>query len=200
MSEPALLLTLLTFAVIGLLPRIFFQKTDGKFGLGWWVTALPFFLGPALLITAYVTGLGPITPTGWTRWLQLATVVFAAASISLIFMTLGTHRIPIALFHQQNDAPQHIVTYGAYGRIRHPFYAAFLLVFLAALALFPHWGTLALLAYTAGGLTITARREEQRLSASEFGGEYQQYMTRTGRFFPRLLPVRAAEPAVGGRA
>jgi len=35
-------------------------------------------------------------------------------------------------------------------------------------------------------LMVTARREERRLSASEFGDEYREYMTKVGRFFPGI--------------
>jgi protein-S-isoprenylcysteine O-methyltransferase Ste14 len=184
MNEPALLVILLNFSVIGLLPRVFFRK-DGRLGPRWWAMALPFFLCPALLVGAYLTRLGPITPADWARLLAPVSVVFGVASIALISFTLGTHRIPIALWQQDNDAPEHIVTYGAYGRIRHPFYAAFLLAFLGALALFPHWATVAFLTYAAVGLNVTAAQEERRLSASEFGTEYRTYIAHTGRFLPR---------------
>jgi protein-S-isoprenylcysteine O-methyltransferase Ste14 len=184
-SAPALLVILLNFAVIGLLPRIFFRK-DGRLGLMWWLTALPFFVCPVLLAAAFAADLDPIVPQGWTGPLELVAVALSTASVALIFMTLGTHRIPLALWHQDNDAPRHIVTYGAYSRIRHPFYTSFLLAFLAALAYVPHWATLVLFAGAATVLNFTAAREERRLSASEFGAEYQQYVTRTGRFAPRI--------------
>ena len=185
MTEPALLLTLLDFAFIGLLPVVFFRR-DGRLGPLWWLTALPFFGCPVLLVAAYAADLGPLVPDGWTGPLELASVVSAVASIALISLTLGTHRIPLALWHQQNDAPRHLVTYGAYSRIRHPFYTSFLLAFLGAVALFPHWATLALLGYGAAVLNFTAAREEGRLGESEFGAEYRRYVARTGRFLPRL--------------
>jgi protein-S-isoprenylcysteine O-methyltransferase Ste14 len=184
-SKPALLLILLDFGVIAVLPRIFFRK-DGRFHAMWWLTALPFCACPAFLLVALATDLGPLVPDNWTETLQTISVPFGAASIALIFMTLGTHRIPLALWHQDNDAPQHIVTYGAYSRIRHPFYTSFLLAFLGTFAYFPHWVTLFALGYGFVILNVTAAREEQRLSTSEFGAEYQQYVTHTGRFFPRV--------------
>ncbi len=190
MSEPALLLILLTFAVIGVLVRVFFRKTGGRFGARWWLMALPFFLDPAVLVAAYALPIAAMTPAAWGRWQALAAVTLGAASVALIFLTLGSHRVRIAAFHQDNDAPQYIVTHGAYRWIRHPFYAAFILLFLAAFVLFPHWLTLALLAYVAGGLTVTAAREERRLSVSQFGDEYRRYLACTGRFIPRLRNPR----------
>jgi protein-S-isoprenylcysteine O-methyltransferase Ste14 len=107
------------------------------------------------------------------------------ASIALIAFTLGTHRTRIALWHQRNDAPESIVTYGAYRWIRHPFYSAFLLGLLGALLFCPQWGTLVAFLYGFFILNHTAAREEERLGGSNFGTEYQAYMQRTGRFLPR---------------
>ena len=185
MNEPVVFLFILNLIFIGLLPLIFFRR-DGRFNLMWWVTASPFFLCTLFLILATAGYITPLRFNGWTRWLDLASVAFSVASIALIFFTLGTHRIPIALWHQENDAPKHIVTYGAYQRIRHPFYASFILALFGAFIFCPHWGTLYTLLHGVTVLNLTAAREERRLSASEFGDEYRKYLQRTGRFCPRF--------------
>lgn len=187
MNDPALLLVCLDFALIGALPRIFFRR-DGRFNARWWLTAGPLFAAPALLLAARLGAAfatpWPLPPRAGAAGALLATVL-ATASIGLISMTLGTHRIPIALWHQENDAPRGIVTWGPYARIRHPFYASFLVALLAALALHPHPALVALLAWEAVALNLTAAREERRLLASEFGAEYRALMATTGRFLPR---------------
>jgi len=104
----------------------------------------------------------------------------------LIAMTVATHRVPLALWHQDNDAPVHLVTWGPYAYVRHPFYSAFLLAFLAATLAFPHAATLVTLLFGWTMLTATAIREERRLCHSEFGKEYAEYMASAGRFFPRV--------------
>lgn len=186
MSRAALLLVLLDFAAIGTLPRLFFRK-DGTLNLRWWLTAWPFFACPLLLLGA-ASRLLPLD-LRYARVLgggqDLAPVAPAAASLALLFLTLGTHRIPIALWHQVNDAPRHVVTWGAYRFVRHPFYVSFLLAFLAAALLFPHPAVLGLAAYVAVALNATAAREERALLASEFGDEYRAYLAHTGRFWPR---------------
>jgi protein-S-isoprenylcysteine O-methyltransferase Ste14 len=187
-----LVLSLCTFVVIGLLPRMFFRR-GGRLVLMWWVTAFPFFVCPVALLLGYAGVLPALTPSTWHRWLDPVSALASAASFGLICLTIGTHRIPLALWHQDNDAPQHLVTHGAYARIRHPFYAAFLLAFLGALAAFPHWLTLLASAYGFVVLNATAAREERRLRASAFGEEYRRYLSRTGRFVPRLRSrVRSA--------
>jgi protein-S-isoprenylcysteine O-methyltransferase Ste14 len=81
------------------------------------------------------------------------------------------------------------VTWGAYARIRHPFYTSFLLAFVAAVAAFPHPATAACLLYATVALNVTAVREERRLLASEYGDAYFDYLQRTGRFLPRMAEV-----------
>ncbi len=186
MNDGILLLYLLTFAFIGLLPRLFFAR--GSFHLRWFVTALPFVASPTALLAARRGLLGCWLAPGSRLSLafELASVFPCALAIALIALTLGTHRIPIALWHQEHDAPRSIVTWGPYARLRHPFYAAFLLTLLGAGLFCPNAGTLAAFLYALPVFYLTARREEHRLCASEFGAEYAEYMKRTGRFLPRL--------------
>jgi protein-S-isoprenylcysteine O-methyltransferase Ste14 len=183
-NAPVLALHLLTFGVIGLLPRVFFRR-DGRLGARWWLTALPFFACPVLLLAAFVLDVDPLVSGAWRAWLAVVSVPLSVAAVALVFLTVGTHRAPLALWHQDNDAPAYLVTDGPYRRIRHPFYASFLLAFAAAVAYFPHWGTLLALIYAVVALNLTAAREERRLAASRFGEEYRRYLARTGRFLPR---------------
>src|SRR6185369_4103892 len=185
MNESILLLLLLNFVFIGLLPKLFFKK-DGKFNLMWWVTASPFFLCTVVLLATYLGYISRLSGTQntTTRILEPITVLFSVASLALMFFTLGTHRIPIALWHQDNDAPTHIVTYGAYRWIRHPFYASFLLALFGAALFCPSLGTFFTFIQGFVILNLTAAREERRLCASQFGNEYSEYMRRNGRFIP----------------
>ena len=191
MNKAVFLLYLLNFMWIGALPIVFFKK-DGRLNLLWWLTAAPFFLCTLFLVASLGGYIPPITGYGnsWSGALGLISVPFGVASIALISFTLGTHRVPISLWHQDNDAPQHIVTYGAYRRIRHPFYAAFLLALWGAFVFCPHLGTLFTFVYGFIILNFTAAREERRLKASPFGAEYQAYLCRTGRFWPRRSPFQ----------
>jgi protein-S-isoprenylcysteine O-methyltransferase Ste14 len=184
MPTPLILLILLNFALIGLLPKVFFRR-DSVLNVRWWATAIPFWIVPVFLVAAPATGLAGWAPPGWDEPLNLAAVVLSACSVALTSFTVGTHRIPISLWHQNDDSPRYLVTHGAYRWIRHPFYASFLLAFLAAFVTLPHWVTLVALVYAFVALNLTAAGEEQRLSRSDFGPEYRLYIQRTGRFLPR---------------
>jgi protein-S-isoprenylcysteine O-methyltransferase Ste14 len=188
LDEGVLFLYEINFLLIGLLPKIFFKK-GGQFNARWWLTATPLFVCPIFLLAAHfglaiVPGLSEALAP-WNRVLALAAVPFSAGSIALMAFTLGSHRIPIALWHQTRDAPASIVTWGAYRRIRHPFYASFLLVLFGAFVFVPHpvTGVCFVMSYVI--LNFTAAREERRLFQSQFGSEYAAYMARTGRFLPR---------------
>ena len=184
MSTGVVVVHLLAFVFVGLLPVIFFVR--GQFSWRWWLTGTPFFVCAVVLAAMLGQFLVPAYGVGpWRPVLDVVSVMFAVSSIALVAFTLGTHRIPIALWHQEHDAPRQIITWGAYARIRHPFYAAFLLAFIGAFIVAPHPWTLLTLGYGLVVLNITAAREERRLLASEFGSEYEGYMRRTGRFVPR---------------
>ena len=191
MSTVYLVLAAMNLGFIGALPRIFFD-TRGRKNAMWWATAAPFIAAGAVLVLCYA-GV-------WQAWYlpggaivneTIATPI-ACLSVALIAFTIGTHRVPLALWHQDDDAPRNIVTYGAYKYVRHPFYSAFLLALAGTVVACPHPGTLACLVYSLLMLNHTARKEERKLSDSEFGDEYRGYIAHTGRFVPRFRGGAAA--------
>lgn len=187
MSSVYLVLAALNLGLIGVLPRLFFDARGRKNAM-WWATAAPFIAAGAVLVLCY-TGI-------WVPWYlpapagpalnEIMAVPISCASIVLIAYTIGTHRVPLALWHQEDDAPRSIVTYGAYKYVRHPFYSAFLLALAGTLVACPHPGTVVCLVYALLMLRHTARKEEYKLANSEFGEQYRSYLARTGRFLPRL--------------
>lgn len=187
LSAPVAVLGLLDFVFIGLLPVIFFRR-DGRFNALWFATALPFFVAPVLIVLN-IDVLELLVPVrlglpAERLILETTGVILYAASIALIAWTLGSHGAPIALWHQDNDAPAGIVTRGPYALVRHPFYSSFLLCFLATTIACANWGTVTCFVYSAVVLSATARREERKLAASAYGAEYRVYMQRTGRLVP----------------
>ena len=186
MNEAVLLLVLLNFGFIGALPRVFFRQ--GNLNPMWWLTTAPFFLCIVVLVASYFEAVPAMTEGLLYRspYLELAAVAVAGGSIALIAFTLGTHRTRISLWHQRDNQPERLVTYGAYGLVRHPFYASFLLALLGAVLLWPHTGTILALVYGIAALNFTAAREERQLLSSPMGAEYRAYMRRAGRFLPKV--------------
>src|SRR5256884_4973860 len=160
MNKGTLFLYLINFAVIGALPFFFFR--EGRFNLMWCLTSAPYVLSAALLVWAYISGY----QSPWNDISAVAAVPFSVGSIALIFLTVGTHRVPLALWHQKNDAPHQIVTHGPYRRIRHPFYSAFLLALFGAFLFSPQAGTLILFLYALVMLNFTAGTEKKPIISS----------------------------------
>lgn len=187
-NSGVLLLMLITFGFIALLPRKFFKqgaKLDSRF----WLTAMPLFVCPAVLAVSFVGFLPPwLDPEGpWAQICIVISVGLSTISIVLLGMAIGTHRVPIHMFHDKAEekAAHHLVTYGPYRFIRHPIYASYLLALWASFIFCPQIGTLICLIYGVAVLSRTAAGEEERLARpSEFGKEYSEYMKVTGRFLP----------------
>ena len=181
MSAVAIFVCLGALALIGLLPRIFFRR--GQLNGRWWLTAAPFAASGAALLLAPGGHVDPVIESAAGDALA---IVLACGGVALIRWTLATHQRPVSLWHQENDRPDALVTSGAYARVRHPFYASFLLVLLACALAVPHALTLGALTAAIPLLDRTAAREERRLTRA-FGRPYVAYMRRTGRFVPQLL-------------
>lgn len=191
MEFSAALIVALNDIIVCLLPAIFFRR-DGAFTPLWFVTALPYAIAPLITFGIYFNLLTPTLP--YAPHITTIGVALSALSIFMIGLAMGSHRIPLALWHQQSqhDAPQHIVDWGIYRRIRHPFYSAFILLMIANTLVTQSILALALLVYVALILTLTATKEERRLSREpgEIGAHYRAYLVNTGRFFPCLFLAR----------
>jgi protein-S-isoprenylcysteine O-methyltransferase Ste14 len=186
MNAPLTELFLIAFGLVGLLPMLFFRR-GGRFNARWWLTAAPFFLCALLLVLAFagwiVPWVDPASRAG--QALALIATPFAAASIGLVMLTVGSHDQRVALWHQPDQLPDALVTRKAYRRLRHPFYLAFMLAFAGISLFLPHPLVWATAAYGVVALHLTARSEERRLLASPLGEQYREYMQRTNRFLPR---------------
>ncbi len=83
---------------------------------------------------------------------------------------------------QKNHA---LATTGPYARIRHPQYAAFVLIMLGFLVQWPTILTLAMFPVLVYMYARLARREEREVER-EFGETYRRYAARTPAFVPRF--------------
>lgn len=184
-----LLLCLINFGYIALLPRKFF-KQDAKLNAHFWLTAAPLFACPAALALSFFGVVHPwISPEEpWSHVLGLIAVMISSISIVFLGMAIGTHRVPIHMFHDERDTQaSHLVTSGPYRYVRHPIYSSYLMALFASLIFCPQVGTLLCFLYGTIVLTRTAAQEEVRLAQSDdLGPEYTEYIKRTGRFLPPL--------------
>jgi protein-S-isoprenylcysteine O-methyltransferase Ste14 len=109
-----------------------------------------------------------------------------ACSLALFEFARRTIRGKFFSYAFSHDLPQFLLTSGPYSYIRNPFYASYLLAYVAAAILFPGITTLGVLVMMGILLTKAARYEERKFQSSPLAKEYEAYKQRTGRFIPRL--------------
>ena len=118
----------------------------------------------------------------WLRWAGIALGVVSFGFYGWSQATLGKAWSP----HLQKMRQEHaLVTSGPYARIRHPIYLALLGFLTGIVLLTADWFFITLLVVSLAVLALHIPKEEQMM-IEDFGEEYEAYMARTGRLFPRL--------------
>jgi protein-S-isoprenylcysteine O-methyltransferase Ste14 len=79
-----------------------------------------------------------------------------------------------------------LIRHGVYRSIRHPMYASIWLFSLAQGMLLENWLAGWSAVVTFAPLYFLRTPREERMMSEVFGGEYDDYMARTGRLFPRI--------------
>lgn len=116
-------------------------------------------------------------------WCGLAAIVAARLLRLHAFRMLGESFTLV--IHAAPGQP--LVERGAYGRIRHPAYAAAGLAFIGVGMVFANWLSLGLL-LGAWAVAYTYRvRVEERVLIAAMGDPYRAYMKRTKRFIPFIV-------------
>ena len=148
------------------------------------------------LITA--AGIGMVAPLFYlfTTWLDFAdydlpswmgwvgTVAFIAAILLLwrSHADLGQNWSATLQIKSEHS----LVTRGVYRRIRHPMYAAHLLWAIAQGLLLKNWFAGWAFMVTFIPLYVLRVPKEEQMMLDQFGQEYRDYVTRTGRMIPRF--------------
>jgi protein-S-isoprenylcysteine O-methyltransferase Ste14 len=116
----------------------------------------------------------------WLRWSAVAASVPVLALVFWILRALGRN------FSTSLVEPETLVTDGPYRLVRHPLYAAFLLLWLVFALISANWfvGAAGISAFAI--VLIIRTPKEERLLLGRFGDEYRAYVQRTGRIVPKL--------------
>ena len=119
--------------------------------------------------------------------LQIVGIVGQLASLLIFWTHTGIVQQNRFSLIFSNDIPERIVENGLYRWIRHPFYLCYLLSYYSLSAALLDWPMLVSSLVMTAVYWSATRFEEEKILASRHGHEYQMYLQRTGRFFPRLL-------------
>ena len=122
----------------------------------------------------------------WLRWAGIAAGVAGGMLILWTMGTLGSNLTDTVVTRKKHT----LVTNGPYRWVRHPFYDSVALWFAAVSLAAANWFLLAGGLATLALLVVRTAAEEERLVA-RFGESYRAYMSRTGRFLPRVRAARS---------
>lgn len=145
-------------------------------GLCLWIATFRYLLFPDFFSWASV----PLPE--WVRW---GGVVIGALCSLLMYWTLsslGKNLTDTVVTRKEAI----LVTHGPYRWVRHPFYVTAALLMASVTVLTANWliGLTSLLVLSF--LAVRTPKEEAML-IERFGDQYRDYMTKTGRFVPRLF-------------
>ena len=146
------------------------------------ISTVPFMLLPLLYVFSsrldYFNWSFPL----WVRIIGAIGFAFAVFMHNWSHIALGINWSPTLELKKE----QRLITNGPYKYIRHPMYTAFLLWVSFQPLLLPNW--LVLLAGLFGIAMMYFGRveKEEKMMLERFGKEYEDYMKKTGRLFPRL--------------
>ncbi len=159
------------------------RRCEGSFIL---LTLRPFAAAAFLALLFYVIdprlmSWSAVSLPIWLRWMGVLGAATAAILLFYVLFSLGTNLTDTVVTRARHS----LVTSGPYRWVRHPFYAAFALGLASNAVVTANW----FLAFT-GLCTVVliiarTKIEEQKL-IDRFGSQYENYMLRTGRFFPRF--------------
>ncbi|MEZ5941639.1 MAG: isoprenylcysteine carboxylmethyltransferase family protein [Planctomycetaceae bacterium] len=144
-------------------------------GLPWFIGGAAWMYDPTLMAWAAVPL--PI----WIRWSGFALISVWGVLFVWTFQTLGKNLTDTVVTRKEHL----LVTSGPYRYVRHPFYLSFLFATLGGGVVTANWYLFVTGLLPFAFLVVRTRIEEEKL-VERFGDEYTEYMSRTGRFWPRL--------------
>jgi len=122
------------------------------------------------------------------RWFGLFLTMVSIPIVVWVHQTLG-RAYSYAL---ETKSDQTLITSGPFSRVRHPLYSAHNIFNLGMILLTLN---IPLTIYAIFGVpfTYTRMKDEERMMVTRYGFEYEVYMKRTGRIFPKIWQSKNGE-------
>ena len=117
----------------------------------------------------------------WVHWIGVAGFAFGITWLTWMFISLGRNLTDTVVTRRNAQ----FVDRGPYRYVRNPMYSGILMIG-ASLGLALGTWLLPLAATVMFGILAKRTRIEEMYLIERFGEQYRTYMTRVGRFFPRL--------------
>ncbi len=114
--------------------------------------------------------------------------------VMAILCVLWVHRTLAGSFSATLEVYEshQLVTSGPFTRVRHPLYSAHTLFNIGMVLISANW---ILLLFMIIGIPFTYWRlsKEETILIEQFGGQYREYIKRTGRLFPKLRQTNSSD-------
>lgn len=146
------------------------------FGLILWLSPLVYLLNPGWLDWSKL-GLHD-----WIRWLGVGIGALCVPAIYWLFSSIGTGITPVSATRKEHR----LSTSGPYRWVRHPLYTIGSSFYFSFGMMADNWFIMFMGIFAFVAMAIRTPKEESNL-IEKFGDEYREYMTRTGRFLPKLF-------------
>jgi protein-S-isoprenylcysteine O-methyltransferase Ste14 len=134
------------------------------------------FIHPPLLAWGQLTTL-PMP----VRWGAVAVLILLIPAFYWMFSSLANNISPTVTIRSEHQ----LVTSGPYKWIRHPLYTFGFIMIVSVCVALANWFILSVALLTWIPLILRTPLEESKLIEA-FGDEYREYMTKTGRYFPKF--------------
>ena len=118
--------------------------------------------------------------------LWLAAFVLYGAALTLFSWAVRTTRVHRFALAFTPTSPTMVLSEGPYRWVRHPFYASYLLYWVAGACATQAWWMIGSVIVMGGLYWLATVQEEAEFLASGQAEAYRAYIATTGRFFPRL--------------
>lgn len=145
-------------------------------GLALWIATLGYLLLPDSFSWASV----PLP--NWVRWCGVVAGILCSLLMYWTLSRLGKNLTDTVVTRKEAA----LVTDGPYRWVRHPFYVTAALLMSSVTVLTANWliGLTSLIVLV---LLAVRTPKEEAILIERFGVQYRNYMTKTGRFVPRLF-------------
>lgn len=192
MHEPQFKIVLAALLLVDAVIRLYYQRGLKKFErasvkhelrekflyylVG--MSLIPLFF---YLLTSWIDTFRLPFPAGF-RWLGAGLIFAGDLLFTWSHKALGRNWSPVLEIRKGHT----LVTDGPYRFIRHPMYAAIFLIGIGVSLLSANWIVALSYMMPTASLYLIRVSDEEEMMIGQFGDEYRQYMTRTGRLIPKL--------------
>jgi protein-S-isoprenylcysteine O-methyltransferase Ste14 len=125
------------------------------------------------------------------NWAIAAIGLYVAATLLFLSSLEAARRVRLPRTFVDDPMPKALITTGPFAMIRHPFYVAYSLAWLAA-PIATHGPIIAAISVGFIGIYIVAARREEKLLEARFGEAYRVYKSGTGMLLPSVASLLRA--------